>query len=203
MTIDIALKEWACVCDLLVEGRCGVLLRKGGVHELAGPGRFRLEHDRFALFPAWEHENLAWIKPELRPDRGPIQHEPAEIELRGYAEVAGLWEVPQVGGREAFDRLDDLHPWLPPQVDMRFDYKPDRPLYAMLVRAYALDEPKIIPNRRSFAGCRSWVPLEGSDRLGGGDANQVGAREEGAKAAVGDREFARWRERVEAALGRG
>ncbi len=158
--IDIALKEWACVCDLLVEGRACLLLRKGGVHEWDGPGRFKLEHDRFALFPAWEHENLEWIKPELRPARGPIEEEPSELTFRGYAEVAGIWQVPS---REAFDKLDDLHPWLPPQVDMRFDYKPDRPLYAMVLRAYRLAEPKVVPNRRAFAGCRSWVPLEGGD----------------------------------------
>lgn len=163
--IDIALKEWACVCDLLVGGKACLLLRKGGVHEDGGPGRFKLEHDRFALFPAWEHETLEWIKPELRPSRGPVTQEPAEIELKGYAEVAGIWEVPRVGGREAFDTLDDLHPWLPPQIDMRFNYKPDRPLYAMLVRAYRFESAKVIPNRRAFAGCKSWVPLGQNDVL--------------------------------------
>lgn len=165
--IDIALKEWACVCDLLVEGKACLLLRKGGVHEDGGPGRFRLEHDRFALFPAWEHETLDWIKPDLRPRRGPITEEPAEIEFKGYAEVAGIWEVPSVedGGREKFDQLDDLHPWLSPQVDMRFNYKPERPLYALLVRAYRFDVPKATPNRRAFAGCKSWVPLTAGDRI--------------------------------------
>ncbi|MEM7626427.1 MAG: DUF1802 family protein [Planctomycetota bacterium] len=154
--IDIALKEWTCTCDLIVEGKVCLLLRKGGVHEHDGPGRFKLEHDRFALFPAWEHENLDWIKPEFRPSRGVIVEEPAEVEIKGYAEVAGIWEVPS---RAAFDQLDDLHPWLSPQIDMRFNYKPDRPLYAMLVRAFRFGESMIIPNRPAFAGCRSWVPL--------------------------------------------
>ncbi len=168
--IDIALKEWSCVCDLLVEGRTCLLLRKGGVHEEAGPGRFVLEHDRFGLFPAWEHENLDWIKPELRPDRAPILEEPDEIVIQGYGQVVGLWEVP---GREAFDRLDDLHPWLAPQVDMRFDYKPDRPLYAMLVKVTRLAEPRRLPNRPSFAGCKSWVPLDGEDALREASADTV------------------------------
>ena len=162
LMIDIALKEWACVCDLLVEGKVCLLLRKGGVHEHGGPGRFELEHDRFALFPAWEHENLDWIKPEMRPGRGPITQEPPDITFRGYAEVAGIWEVP---GRNAFDELDDLHPWLAPQIDMRFNYKPDRPLYAMLVRAFRFGSAVTIPNRAAFAGCKSWVPLEGTDAL--------------------------------------
>lgn len=160
--IDIALKEWSCVCDLLMEGRVCLLLRKGGVHEWDGPGRFKLEHERFAMFPAWEHENLGWVKPTLRPGRGPIEDEPIQIELKCFAEVAGIWEVPS---RAAFDTLDHLHAWLPPQVDMRFNYKPDRPLYAMLLRAYRLDKPKVIPNRSAFSGCVSWVPLEGDDRI--------------------------------------
>ncbi|MEE9403969.1 MAG: DUF1802 family protein [Algisphaera sp.] len=154
--IDIALKEWACVCDLLAQGSCTLLLRKGGVHEIAGPGRFSLEHDRFAFFPAWEHEQLDWVKPALKPDRGPIEVEPNEITFCGWGEVAGIWPVPTRG---ALDALDDLHPWLAPQIDMRFNYKPDRPVYALLVRAYALSRPVMRTNRTVFAGCRSWVPL--------------------------------------------
>ena len=157
--LDVALKEWAIVGDLLCAGRCCLLLRKGGVHEFDGPGRFCLEHDRFALFPAWEHEKLDWIKPAFLEGMRttPIESEPAELALPGYAEVAGIWEVPS---RQAFDTLDDLHPWTHHQIDMRFNYKPDRPLYALAVRAYRLPTPKVIPNRAAFAGCVSWVPLD-------------------------------------------
>jgi hypothetical protein len=155
-TLDIALKEWAIVVELLVSGRCCLLLRKGGIAEWDGPGRFRLDHERFALFPAWEHENLDWIKPAYRLRETPADKQPATLPILGWAEVAGIWQVPS---REVFDTLDDLHPWTAEQVDMRFNYKPDRPLYAMVLRAYRFNEPKIIPNRESFAGCRSWVPL--------------------------------------------
>ncbi|MEM9915307.1 MAG: DUF1802 family protein [Planctomycetota bacterium] len=160
--IDIALKEWACVCDLLVEGKVCLLLRKGGVHEHDGPGRFKLEHDRFALFPAWEHETLEWIKPRFRPDRGPITEEPDVITFCGVAQVLGVWEVKS---RAAFDQLDHMHPWLPPQIDMRFNYKPQHPLYAVLIAACRLEQTKRVPNRREFAGCKSWVPLTGRDRI--------------------------------------
>ena len=190
--IDLALKEWSCVCDLLADGRACLLLRKGGVHEDGGPGRFRLEHDRFAMFPAWEHENLDWIKPDFRPDRGPITQEPDAVTFRGWADVAGLWPVPS---REAFDELDDLHPWLKPQVDMRFAYKPERPLYALLVRAYRLPEPVVRKNHPSFAGCRSWVPLEGE---GGyrGEIDPVGSTP-----AIGQAAFDAVRKRVTDTLG--
>lgn len=158
--LDTALKEWSSVCDLLAGGRSTLLLRKGGVHETTGPGRFRLEHDRFAFFPAWEHENLDWLKPALRPGRAPIESEPAEVVFRGWGEVAGIWPVPM---RQTLDALDDLHPWLPPQIDMRFDYKPERPVYALLVRAHRFAEPVVRANDPAFAGCRSWVPLDDND----------------------------------------
>ena len=44
--LDIALKEWAVVCNLLLEGRLAVLLRKGGIAETGGAGVFELEHTR-------------------------------------------------------------------------------------------------------------------------------------------------------------
>src|SRR5688572_15413116 len=128
--LDVALKEWSVVCDLLMEGRLAILPRKGGIHEDAGPGAFRLEHPRFALFPSWAHQRPAMIKPEHR-ERVEVIEEPAEITFRAVAEAARIWEVP---GRAAFDRLDDLHCWTEQQIDMRFDYKPDRPLYLVAVR---------------------------------------------------------------------
>ncbi|MEM6553859.1 MAG: DUF1802 family protein [Planctomycetota bacterium] len=194
--IGVALKEWAVVCDFLAEGRCALLLRKGGVHERGGPGRFELDYERFALFPATEHERLDWVKPgwlkQGYRDRDRSQATglneaggsgQATVRFRGWGEVDWIGVVPSRG---AFDRLDDLHPWLAPQIDMRFGYKPDRPLYAVLVRAYRLAEPRVIAERDGFAGCVSWVPLEGGDAL---DVS-------GSEPAMEDAAFAAMRERV-------
>lgn len=172
MQLDIALKEWAIVCDLLAAGKCCLLLRKGGIHEQGGPGRFALSYDRFLMFPAWEHERLDWIKkdwlaPEvdLKVDE-PEKREPSQITFKCWAEAARVWEIPS---RSAFDRLSDLHPWATPQIDMRFNYKPERPLYLLALRVYRLGVPAVVPNRDAFAGCVSWVPLPP------GDAVDVGA----------------------------
>lgn len=142
-----------------------MLLRKGGIHEAGGPGRFALSHDRFLMFPAWEHERLDWIKPDWCPKSAtpidePEKSEPSRITFKCYAEAAKIWEVPS---REAFDRLDGLHPWCKPQIDMRFNYKPDRPLYLLALRAYRMEREIVVPNDDRFAGCVSWVPMgEGS-----------------------------------------
>ena len=160
--LTVALKEWAVVCELLSRGDCALLLRKGGIHEDLGPGRFRLDHDRFALFPAAEHERLDWIKPAFRLRDEPLPARPEHVAIPGYAEVAKVWEIP---GREAFDALDDLHPWEPPQIDMRFDYKPDRPLYLVALRVYRLPRPHRVPYTEAYLGCRSWVDLDDGDAV--------------------------------------
>jgi hypothetical protein len=42
---------------------------------------------------------------------------------------------------------------------MRLDYRPENPLYLLLVRAHKLAEPVMIDNHKSYAGCKSWVGL--------------------------------------------
>ena len=85
-----------------------------------------------------------------------------DIIFQGYAQATEIWRV---ADRPAFDKLDDLHCWSPPYVDMRFQYKSDRPLYLVAVRAYRLRSPKTVPNRSRYGGCRSWVPLTSGDAI--------------------------------------
>ncbi|NBC11354.1 MAG: DUF1802 family protein [Planctomycetes bacterium] len=157
--IDVALKEWQLVCDLLVGGEMCLLVRKGGIHEAGGPGAFHMSHDRFALYPTFDHQDATRVKPAYRP-RLAMEPDARRVAVRGWARTARIWPVPS---RDAFDRLGDLHPWAPPYIDMRFDYRPDRPLYLVAVRAYGLPAPRPIRYRAAFAGCRSWVPLQGDD----------------------------------------
>lgn len=156
-----ALKEWAVVCDLLAGGHIALLPRKGGIREWGGPGVFELEHRDFFLFPTREHEKLDRIKPEfLTRDRGCSGKDDATVKIAARASAEKIWRIPS---REAFDRLDDLHPWLPPAIDMRFEYKPENPLYLVALRVRKLAAPLTIPHRDSYRGCRSWVPLETGD----------------------------------------
>jgi hypothetical protein len=165
--IEVALKEWGVICEAVLAGEQAILLRKGGVHEEEGPGRFALRHDRFALFPAWEHQRADWVKARWAK-RCAEQvsawggREPERVPIEGGAEVAGVWAVPS---RAAFDGLDDLHAWRAPYVDMRFDYKPDRPLYLVLLRAWRLAEPTSIAMNDRYWGCKSWIDLDAPDAL--------------------------------------
>src|SRR3990170_4640408 len=61
---NIALKEWAVTIKALDEGIQTILFRKGGIHE---EGReFRIEYDRFLLYPTYEHQREESLKDKFR-----------------------------------------------------------------------------------------------------------------------------------------
>jgi len=152
--LRVALKEWAAVCMALGEGRQILLLRKGGIHERGQ--RFEMEHRQFLLFPTYLHQNPAMLKPSEHANLKPMAAEPEEIEMTLAGEVT---DVLRLQSRRQMDALDGLHVWTPALIDMRFGYKPENPLYLMLVRAYRLATAVRVPNIPAYAGCRSWVPL--------------------------------------------
>ena len=160
-SLSTALKEWAIVCRALECGRQILLLRKGGIYESAG--EFELEHRRFVLFPTYLHQNAKMLKPDEQAGLELRDAEPARIKLTAAGEVT---DIIQVRSRTQIDALDPEHVWAPPLIDMRFNYRPDNPLYLLLVRAYRLARPVAIANTTAYAGCKSWVPLDQPVELG-------------------------------------
>jgi hypothetical protein len=153
--LGVALKEWAVVCAALAAGRQTVLLRKGGIYEAAG--EFEIEHRDFLFFPTYLHQNAAMLKESERAAVPAVSAEPAKIELS----LAGhITDILPMKSRAAMDALDKEHIWSPALIDMRFNYKPQNPLYLLLVRAYRLATPVTIDNTPAYAGCKSWVPLD-------------------------------------------
>src|SRR5215213_3020847 len=140
-SLSIALKEWAVVCRALEIGRQMLLLRKGGIYEAAG--EFELENRRFVLFPTYLHQNLKMLKPEAHGGFEPRSAEPERIALSSAAEVTDI--IP-LKSRAQMDALDAEHVWAPPLIDMRFNYKPENPLYLLLVRAYRLPQTTTVEN---------------------------------------------------------
>jgi hypothetical protein len=153
--IDFALKEWAVVCDALERGRQILLLRKGGIYEAAG--EFELEHRRFLLFPTYLHQNLTMLKETEHRGFAPATAEPSQVRLSAVAQVTDI--VP-ITSRPAMDALEEEHVWAKPLIDMRFNYKPQNPLYLLLLRVHRLAKPVFVANTPAYAGCKSWVPLE-------------------------------------------
>ncbi len=153
--LQVALKEWASVCDALSRGRQIILLRKGGIYESAG--EFEIEHRRFLLLPTYLHQNAAMLKDGERAGLTKLAAEPERIEISLAGDITDI--VPMTR-RAAMDALDDEHIWSSPLFDMRFNYRPENPLYLLLVRAYRLARAVTIDNTPAYAGCKSWVPLE-------------------------------------------
>ncbi len=156
-----AFKEWAVVCEALRSGRQIMLLRKGGIHE--AKGRFPTEFRQFFLQPTYEHQNLGELKPEAHADLARLAADaPAagEIRIDGYATVE---EVVVARDREQLARLDGEHIWSPAYIDSRLSWKPERPLYIMLLRYYRTPSPVTLPLRKAYGGCRSFIDLDPAD----------------------------------------
>lgn len=154
-TLSVALKEWAIVCSAVETGRQLLLLRKGGIYESAG--EFEVEHRHFLLFPTYLHQNATMLKADQAAHVQPASAEPNEIRLSAAAAVT---DIVQVASRAQVEAIDDEHVWTSSLIDMRFNYRPENPLYLLLVRAYRLSNPVMVENTPAYAGCKSWVPLE-------------------------------------------
>jgi hypothetical protein len=177
--LQVALKEWASVCDALSRGRQMILLRKGGIYESAG--EFEIEHRRFLLFPTYLHQNPAMLKTDERAGMTKLSSEPQKIEISLAGEITDI--IPMTS-RATMNALDNEHIWTSPLIDMRFNYRPENPLYLLLVRAYRLGHPMTIDNTPAYACCKSWVPLE----------NPIDTIN--ATPAIDDAEFARRRQNI-------
>ena len=61
--------------------------------------------------------------------------------------------------RPQMDHLNRRHIWTEACIDKRYDYRPDLPLFIVIVRLFRLSQPRTIPLDPRYAGCRSWVEL--------------------------------------------
>lgn len=162
----VALKEWAATNRALADGVQLLLLRKGGI--LDEDGVFQLEHREFWLFSTFEHQDATLVKPQYRDLLAHSKAQPGEnrqfASLQFWARVEGVW---------ALNENDDAalrqapHIWSGNYLDLRFGYKPERPLLACALRLYKLPQPHRIEMQPEFSGCRSWISLRESLSLGG------------------------------------
>jgi hypothetical protein len=173
------MKEWEVVCGALGSGRQIILLRKGGIYEAGG--EFEIEHREFVLFPTYLHQNAEMVKEGVRAGPSVVKAEPARVGISLAGEITG---IVRVSGRAEMDALDGAHIWTSKLIDMRFNYKPENPLYLLVVRAYRLGRVMEIENTPAYAGCKSWVPLDRS----------IGTS--GATAVVSDEEYRARRETI-------
>jgi hypothetical protein len=152
--VTVALKEWELQIAAMLRGEQLFLLRKGGI--LESTNQFELEHPRFVFFPTVVHQDARMVREPWRGGIRQVREEPSRVSICAYGESVRIFEVPS---RSALRELADLYIWDEPLLEMRFAYRPEKPLYLVLVRAFALPGPIELENTLEYAGCRSWVPL--------------------------------------------
>jgi hypothetical protein len=169
--VNTALKEWAVVIEALASGRQRFLLRKGGIAE--GKHGFELKHSEFLLYPTWEHQQADSIRAEFRDVFEQTRPRASGVVRLQY--LAKATDVLRAPARvEDMGPVDADHIWAPSYLEKRYSYRPDLPLFVVILRLYRLDREGEIPEIRRYAGCRSWVSLEQEI-----DAQQAAALESG------------------------
>lgn len=153
-----ALKEWAVVCRALEKGRQTVLLRKGGILEFRQG--FEVKHDRFMLFPTYEHQAKEHLQGDYADKLDKVLKEQPTAEsnmLSSYAEARHVAEISDV---YALRLLAKYHIWSESYVNARMAYNPKKPMNVILVRVYRLPSPIRVDTKPEWAGCKSWIPLD-------------------------------------------
>jgi hypothetical protein len=185
--MPIAFKEWAVTVRALSEGEQLLTLRKGGIRE--ENKHFSVEHQRFFLYPTFDHQRSDLVReshrPELRraleegvwPDGEPPAHaltqdggiqQPERVRIRAWAEVAGHWTVSDT---RAVDSLAPFTVWTSDYAEKRLQWKRRHPLHVVLLRTYRIPRPVTVKVRDQYGGCRSWLeiarelPFEGTPVL--------------------------------------
>ena len=151
-----SLKEWSSVIGALESGDQTVLLRKGGIMETASG--FKLESDRFLLFPTAEHQGHANIKKQFQNRLEQARADPPKDgwnRITSYAEVLAEADI---NSEEILGKLSKFHIWSEAYIDERRRWKEEKPMKALFLRVYRIPE-RSIPLKPEYQGCKSWIDI--------------------------------------------
>jgi hypothetical protein len=155
--LTAAFKEWAIVVDALARGEQIFILRKGGIHE--GRGGFRMEHDRFVLFPTLFQQQRESVIPSAQERFDQISPHFAPA---GILRVEYWAEVVEHRALDRFENVQALagqHIWREEILAERFEWGREQSIYAIVVRVHRLPTKVEMPMLAEYGGCKSWVTL--------------------------------------------
>lgn len=173
--MPIGFKEWAVTVRALAEGEQLITLRKGGIRE--EEKHFKLEHDRFFLYPTFDHQHKDLVRESHKPElergmeegvwadcepgqqafRNGSMPQPDRVRVRAWAEVAGHFTVTD---RRIVDALSPFHVWTPDYAEKRLEWKRHHPLHILLLRTYRIPRPVTVRVRDGYTGCKSWIEIQ-------------------------------------------
>ncbi|MFL2645185.1 MAG: DUF1802 family protein [Dehalococcoidia bacterium] len=160
---QIAFKEWAVAVDALMSGEQVMLIRKGGISE--DSKHFTVIHDKFLLYPTYEHQALELIKPSFQKNLEKYQNSTTIQDPVTFSSWAEVIEVIELSDKDNLDSLSQFHIWTNDYAESRLRWKPSFPLSIMILKVHLLKTPLEIPYQDHFGGCKSWVELQQSLEL--------------------------------------
>ena len=159
-SLSVALKEWAVAVRALREGRQILLLRKGGIREEGG--EFEVQARDVLLMPTYEHQMEqagtlqpcygAWLQDEER--RRPADD---QVRIEAWARITDILIVEKF---EALYALKSQHIYDDAFLRFRTESDPQKPLFALFLRAYELPHGVVLPMEPDYYGCKSWITLQ-------------------------------------------
>ena len=176
--MPIAFKEWAVTVRALAEGEQLITLRKGGIRET--DKRFRVEQDRFFLYPTYDHQRHDLVRESHIPELSraleegvwadgepPVQTlgcdnidripQPDRVRIRAWAELAGHYTITDP---RCVDALSPFYVWSTDYAEKRLEWKRRHPLHVLLLRTYRIPRPVTVRVKDEYGGCRSWLELQ-------------------------------------------
>ncbi len=153
-----ALREWAIVCKALEEGRQIIILRKGGILEYRQG--FEIKHEKFFLFPTYEHQSKDHIQQDYANKFDDVLKEQPAAGTNKMTSYAKAMNVKEITEYNALKMLAKYHIWNESYVNARMDYNRNKPMSVILLRVFKLDRPVYVNTRPEWAGCKSWIPLD-------------------------------------------
>jgi hypothetical protein len=174
--MPIAFKEWAVTVRALAEGEQLLTLRKGGIRE--ENKHFEIEHDRFFLYPTFDHQRNDLVRDSHQPELARALEEgvwadgepppsalaqeggiaqPDRVRIRAWAEVAASYLITDP---RCVDALSPYYVWTADYAEKRLAWKRRHPLHVIVLRTYRIPRPVTVKVRDEYGGCRSWVELQ-------------------------------------------
>ncbi len=172
--MPIAFKEWAVTVRALSEGEQLLTLRKpGGLDQ-----NVELEHDRFFLYPKFDHQHNDLVRPShhpeldraleegVWPDEEPHSRDllrdggipqPDRVRIRAWAEVA---ELITIDNPKIVDGLSPFYVWTTDYASKRLNWRPRNPLQLVLLRVHRIPRPVTVRVREEYHTSRSWVEID-------------------------------------------
>jgi hypothetical protein len=132
------------------------LLRKGGILETASG--FVVESKKFLLFPTFEHQSYANLKPQFHKYLDYVkQNMPTngQNKITSYAEVIAEADL---RSDQKINQLSEFHVWSDSYIKARINWMPDKATKAIFLKTYKVPGFEI-PLKDEYHGCKSWIDI--------------------------------------------